>query len=173
MSIELGPIQLFKIIDGQTFGHPESFALSMKHIHSTSVDDNFSAVYLQTSYEHALCYLEHKANLSTTGHLIMVQFELLTDYYKVNDEIIGRHDISSNAKAKYLKQALHIDNNELLTKSLDKPLMVLDNPDNYEVIIPHHLWNGNTVNSKVIERYIVKSKCIDGSHIAYKYAIRT
>jgi hypothetical protein len=131
----------YKIIDGDTF----DFDISGKRI---SEPCDWSAIYLQTSYERAMCYLSHKAYLSKSNKLIMVKFTLLTDYHIFDNPIMGQSDIDCTTKATILKH--HFGITSMLMDSLDKPLLIFDDPTNYELVVPHHLWNSNTFTAEII-----------------------
>lgn len=124
-------------------------------------ESDFSGLYLQTSEEHALCYLEHRAELAVTDTIYLAKFTLLTDYYKIDDELFGRPDIPAAEKAKILKLQFNIPDEKFLIESLDKPIMMLDNPNDYELIIPHHLKH--VVRMNIMRSFNIKIKNICGT----------
>lgn len=130
---------------------------------------DFNGLYLQTSYENAMNYIEHKANMSESNILVMIEFNLKPPlkYIKLTDSYYGKHYINSHMKANKLKQYFNLTENSLLMDSLNNPIMILENETDYELIIPHHLFNDVYLEYKIIEYFNLKSKKI--GEFIYKY----
>lgn len=129
--------------------------------------DNFSEIYLQTSINHAMNYIEHKANLINLNYLTLCK----TDYVIIDNPIFGNRNIDSKYKSLLLKNMFNINEKMLLMDNLEFPIMIYDNIDDYEyeLIVPHHLFNSKNIMIEVIKIFNIKKKTI--GDIIYKYVI--
>lgn len=158
----------YKIIDFKYLTNNEQNLFdSINNDRKSYVD--FSALYLQTSYKNAMNYIEHKANISESNTLVMVKFNLkpTLKYIKITDSYYGKPHINSDMKALKLKQHFNLSEHSLLMDSLNNPLMILENDLDYEIIIPHHLFNNEYLEYKIIKYFNLKIKTIN--NIVYKY----
>ena len=86
--------------------------------------EDFSGIYFQTSFENALNYLEHKAEISKSKYLYMIKFTTNCDIKKIDNKIYGNNLISSESKCIMLKKELNINNQNLLIDSLNVLLIM-------------------------------------------------
>lgn len=125
---------------------------------------DWSAIYLQTTIDHALNYLEHKTYLHKKGYLFLVEFILKIDKIHILDDIFGKSDVSANDKSIYLKKFMtdnykdYIGDEMYLMDSITKPILILDNPTEYELIVPHNLFNDTNFDYNILKKYIIMEK---------------
>lgn len=158
----------YKIVEG----HEIDYNIIGKRIN----DEDFSGIYLQCSENDAMRYLEHKANMSESNKIMLVRFELNTNFYLLDETIIGCNSIKQEDKVEIIKELLYKKYNITITNklisSLDKPLKVVELVDEniFELIVPHHLCNKEILsNATILKKYIIKEKYI--CNINYKYAV--
>jgi len=129
--------------------------------------DDFSGIYLQTSIAHANNYIEHKANLDVLEtKLCLCEIDVKLSYITVDDKLFGDSRIDSKYKANILKKMFDISPDKLLMDELKHPIMIYD-ADDYELIIPHHLFNKQNICIRVINVFDIKEKKI--GDILYRY----
>jgi hypothetical protein len=163
--------KFYKVID--SYYVKDNLELNFKSINDdrNSIED-FSGIYLQTSIDNAKNYLEHKANISKSDYLYLIEFiPLNLEISKFNDKIFGDGNISFLIKSTILKSKFNINTSDKLLDNLNCLLMILENEKDYEVIVPHHLFIENNFKVNIIEKFHIKTKYIiyDGNTIEYKY----
>lgn len=121
---------------------------------------DWSAMYLQTSIEHALNYLTHKAYLTKTNYLLLVELQTTLNYIRIDDPLFGSSVITGDSKSKLLKDKFKIDDNLLLMDNMTNPLLLLDTLCDYELIVPHYLFNTRNFKITLLKTYKVNSKTI-------------
>jgi hypothetical protein len=134
--------------------------------HRISYED-FSGIYLQTSIKHAMNYIEHKANLSDTLFLALCKINVKTDYVIIDNPIFADGSIDSKHKSSLLKNMFSITEKSLLMDNLEFPIMIYDTVDDYELIVPHHLFNSKNIEIEIMKIYNIKEKKI--GNVIYKY----
>lgn len=147
-SEESSNLIFYKLIDSASF----SFELFHNKINPKQISD-WSAFYFQLSIRHA------------SDKLCLVKFQFKANFspiiYKLTDPFYSLASISGKDKATKIKQELKLDSEQLLMPNLGVCLMLLDMEDNYELIIPHHLFNSNTIQYKELIEFKNDNYCSD------------
>lgn len=141
----------YKIIESE-FGY-----FDIKEIGKRTTNADWSAIYLQTSIEHALNYLEHKAYLTNYHKLLLIELTTNLDCLKISDPIFGIGNITGEEKSNLLKKQFNISNDLLLMDNVQKPLLLLDNDCQYELVVPHYLFNESNFKIKILRTYLIKT----------------
>lgn len=129
----------------------------LEHVTKRTTNSDWSAIYLQTSISHALNYLEHKAYQTEYNYLLLVKFSTRLENIVIHDKIFGNPNISGNEKATLLKEQFNMSSDLLLMDNLNKPLLLLDNDAEYELIVPHHLLTNSNFQIEILKIYSIKT----------------
>jgi hypothetical protein len=130
----------------------------LDYIGRRTTNQDWSSIYLQTTISHALNYLEHKAYLTQNKYLLLIELQTNLDSIIINDPIFGSNEIDGDSKSKILKEKFNISSDLLLMDNMKNPLLLLDNSDEYELIVPHYLFNKDNFNINILKLYEVNSK---------------
>lgn len=148
----------YKLIDSASF----SFEFFHNKINPKQISD-WSAFYFQLSIRHALYYASQK--YETSDKLCLLKFQFKTNFspiiYKLTDKQYSLASITGKEKAQKIKQELKLDTNKLLMPNFSSCLILLDMEENYELIIPHNLFNENNIQYKEIIEFKNDNYCND------------
>jgi hypothetical protein len=122
-----------------------------------TTNTGWSGIYLQTSISHALNYLEHKAYLTKHKYLLLVEMKTELKCIKIEDKIYGMTNISGEEKSLKLKQMFGINENLLLMDNMNNPLLLLDNEEEYELVVPHKLFNNDNFIFNILKKYSIET----------------
>lgn len=147
----------YKIIDSSHLNVDTESVDTIQAIGKRTTNTDWSAIYLQTTIEHALNYLEHKAYQTSHKYLLLIKFSTDLTNILVEDNIFANGQISGEEKAKILKKQFGLCDELLLMDNISKPLMLLDNDSEYELIVPHHLFNKENFKMEILKTYIIQT----------------
>lgn len=150
----------FKVVEGPDFSFEQAGRRRFDSLGCPLATD-WSGIYLQLTIPHALAYLSHKAELSKSRVLLLVKFAFRAGHdqpvHLLTDPTFGQGHVPGAEKAKLAKKQLGLHDDQLLMDSLKQPLMLLDNPDDFELIVPHALFSNDVFEATVLRKYRVNS----------------